>query len=350
MAAMAEAAYYLKIFALPLLLLLALYCFTHPRRSARSVASGLFALSLAGYTICQLCHFLPPGHWLMWIIRIGCFSVPAAFFILTASLFEDKFRLKAVHLWLFLLVEAVNFSVALTRPYWLHGGLKPVLQAMPQIITAIVTVAALAGVLARRKADLVESRRRFRVVFLGVVSAAIFFVIVQELAFGGGKFTGLPDLVQSAVILSLIVYFGMRLLRGGESAFGHERQEKKDIPTQLQSEEERRLMAGLAHAMQVEKIYTQESLSIRELATHLKTREYILRRVINAGLGYRNFNNYLNDFRIAEARQILMSPEGPDTPIIRIAMDLGFGSLAPFNRAFKERTGVPPTEFRRAAH
>ncbi|RTM02125.1 MAG: AraC family transcriptional regulator, partial [Bradyrhizobiaceae bacterium] len=34
-------------------------------------------------------------------------------------------------------------------------------------------------------------------------------------------------------------------------------------------------------------------------------------------------------------------------PVITIAMDAGFQSLGPFNRAFKAVTGVTPTEYRR---
>jgi len=33
-------------------------------------------------------------------------------------------------------------------------------------------------------------------------------------------------------------------------------------------------------------------------------------------------------------------------PILTIALDAGFGSLAPFNRAFRSHTGCTPTEYR----
>ena len=36
-----------------------------------------------------------------------------------------------------------------------------------------------------------------------------------------------------------------------------------------------------------------------------------------------------------------------EVPVITIAMDAGFQSLGPFNRAFKATTGVTPTEYRR---
>jgi AraC-like DNA-binding protein len=33
-------------------------------------------------------------------------------------------------------------------------------------------------------------------------------------------------------------------------------------------------------------------------------------------------------------------------PIFNLALDLGYGSLGPFNRAFRAKTGQTPTEYR----
>ena len=61
------------------------------------------------------------------------------------------------------------------------------------------------------------------------------------------------------------------------------------------------------------------------------------------------FAAYLNGHRIAEARTALADPSQGEVPILTIALDAGFGSLGPFNRAFKADTGVTPSEYRRAA-
>ena len=37
-----------------------------------------------------------------------------------------------------------------------------------------------------------------------------------------------------------------------------------------------------------------------------------------------------------------------EVPVLTIAMDAGFQSLNPFNRAFKAETGLTPTEYRRS--
>ena len=109
------------------------------------------------------------------------------------------------------------------------------------------------------------------------------------------------------------------------------------------------LLRRLDHLMTVERIYRQEGLTIAMLAAKLDLPEHRLRQAINEGLGYRNFNAFLNRYRIDEAKAALSDPSQRDVPVLTIAMDAGFQSIGPFNRAFKADTGMTPTEFRRDA-
>nr|QQZ51016.1 AraC family transcriptional regulator [Phenylobacterium glaciei] len=77
--------------------------------------------------------------------------------------------------------------------------------------------------------------------------------------------------------------------------------------------------------------------------------EYRLRRLINSDLGQRNFNAYLNGYRIDETKAALADRGQDSVPILTIALDAGFNSLGPFNRAFRAETGMTPTDFRRAS-
>ncbi|HET6969815.1 MAG TPA: helix-turn-helix domain-containing protein, partial [Phenylobacterium sp.] len=109
------------------------------------------------------------------------------------------------------------------------------------------------------------------------------------------------------------------------------------------------LLRRLEREMNLERAYRRDGLTIGRLAHELGVPEYRLRRVINRGLGHRNFAAYLNGQRIAEARAALADPAQADVPILTIALDAGFGSLGPFNRAFKAETGLTPSAFRREA-
>jgi AraC-like DNA-binding protein len=70
--------------------------------------------------------------------------------------------------------------------------------------------------------------------------------------------------------------------------------------------------------------------------------------LINRQLGHRNFSAFVNGYRLAEAEAALSDPAQAAVPILTIALDAGFGSIGPFNRAFKAHTGLTPTEYRRA--
>jgi AraC-like DNA-binding protein len=96
-------------------------------------------------------------------------------------------------------------------------------------------------------------------------------------------------------------------------------------------------------------IWREEGLTIASLALKVNVSETQLRRLINDHLGYRNFPSFVNARRIEAAKARLGDPNEARTSISSIAFDLGFGSLGPFNRAFREATGQAPSEWRRGA-
>lgn len=75
--------------------------------------------------------------------------------------------------------------------------------------------------------------------------------------------------------------------------------------------------------------------------------EYRLRRLINQQLGHRNFNAFVNGLRLDDASAALSDPARRELPVLSIALEAGFQSIGPFNRAFKAATGLTPSEFRR---
>lgn len=96
-------------------------------------------------------------------------------------------------------------------------------------------------------------------------------------------------------------------------------------------------------------LYRQPRLTVQELADQVRLPEHRLRLVINEHLGFRNFNAFLNHHRLREAAARLRSAEDAHLPVLSIALTVGFGSIGPFNRAFRDAFGVTPTEFRRGA-
>jgi AraC-like DNA-binding protein len=124
--------------------------------------------------------------------------------------------------------------------------------------------------------------------------------------------------------------------------------------TRVPATRSRAITAALASRvvaeMDTQALWRREGLGIGELAAALNTQEYLLRRAINQHLGYRNFNDFLHGYRLREAARRLASPADDALPVLTIALDCGYGSIGPFNRAFKARFGVTPTQYRNQRH
>lgn len=108
------------------------------------------------------------------------------------------------------------------------------------------------------------------------------------------------------------------------------------------------VLANLERSLESDRVYLEEGLTIGALAGRLGTSERVLRRVINRGMGHRNFNDFLHSWRIRDACEELARPEQARLPVLSIAMKVGYGSIGAFNRAFKARIGMTPTDFRRS--
>jgi len=216
-------------------------------------------------------------------------------------------------------------------------------------------------VLAGRSLDLVEERRKLRSVMVIVIALYSALIIASEIALPGGSGGPLLFLANGLGVLVITMVFSVMLLsvsRDGalislpvstsrvqtvsplrETAIAPEDRAERN--------EDARLLAALRRLMDHDKAYREEGLSIGSLAAKLGIPEYALRRLINQRLGYRNFNAFLNFYRLDDVMAALADPSQEPVPILTIALDAGFQSLGPFNRAFKSQTGMTPSEFRR---
>lgn len=93
-----------------------------------------------------------------------------------------------------------------------------------------------------------------------------------------------------------------------------------------------------------QKPYLNPELTLSELADNLHTNSSVLSQVINNGFE-KNFNDFVNHYRVADFKQKAKSPEYQHLTLLAIAFDCGFNSKATFNRAFKKITGQNPSDF-----
>lgn len=196
--------------------------------------------------------------------------------------------------------------------------------------------------------DLVERRRRLRIGFIvatGLYLAATLAVqshnLLLDVSTPGAL--GRANMILATAGFLAAAVFLVRLRRESWLDPG------RTVPAIALSRVESHVLASLQRALEVERVHMQEGLTIAALADRLGTGEHVLRRVINRGMGYRNFNDFLHEWRIREACEELERPERAREPVLSIAMKVGYGSIGVFNRAFKARVGMTPTQYRRNA-
>lgn len=115
----------------------------------------------------------------------------------------------------------------------------------------------------------------------------------------------------------------------------------------LTPENSAKLFRQIGEEMEQRGLYRDSDLSLDGLAQLLKAQRYHVSQAINAQAG-KNFSDYVNEYRVREAQQILVSTTKQDMNTIEVAYAVGFATKNAFNLAFKKHTGMTPSAFRQA--
>jgi len=261
------------------------------------------------------------------------------FWLFARAVFEDGFRLRGWHGALWAAVVLYGASICHWAGWWPAFAL---LRAVPVAFTLL----GLAAVVGPWRVDLVEKRRRWRGVVVGGGAVYALVMVGLRIRSVDGSLSSSGALGDVAMMLVLTSLIAWRLLAPRAQGLWGEEAAPVPPPPSAADTQDQAVAGALAKLMSDGRGYAQEGLSLAGLAEQLGTPEYRLRRVINQGLGHRNFNAYVNGLRLAEAKRRLADPAQRTLPVLTIALDVGFGSIGPFNRAFKADTGLTPTEFR----
>lgn len=139
-----------------------------------------------------------------------------------------------------------------------------------------------------------------------------------------------------------VILLGLRFYRYRIKQVILTEQKKYELEPELAVE----YMNKLLRLMEAEKPHLNPNLTIAVLARKTGLPYYQLSMIINNQLN-KNFFDFVNQYRIEEARRLLSEPSKITGTILQIAYDTGFNSKSSFNKAFKKYTGMTPTEFRR---
>ncbi len=151
----------------------------------------------------------------------------------------------------------------------------------------------------------------------------------------------IPFYMAGAIFYSVLIYtFSYMLLKR------HIFQLQKYKNSSLKGTDASGILNEIAHIFKTEKLFLKNDLTLMEMAERLSVSHRALSQSINQQTG-KNFSEYVNSFRVEEARRLLTDPEMAGEKITAIAFDSGFSNITSFNQAFKANTRLTPTQFRR---
>ena len=316
-------------------------------RYARTTLNTWTGISLVIAVICYLIletSFVQERRILFLIAVTGSINIPVIFFLLTKAIFDDHFKTAPIIVLWFAIEVGSHFWVYLhdftSIPTWA--------QQFSYILSEVVSIGfVLAGIytaIRTRKADLIESRMKFRNTFVMVTAALIGITLIVESMPIVKESVEILQILQRSSILGLTLFFLISNFEIKAGFFFREQPKEKVFVV-----DDGALRRKLEALIEERKVYRQEGLTIRELAEMLSEQEYKVRRLINGELGFRNFNDFLNKYRVNEACEILNDRNQNRKTILEIAYNLGYQSIGPFNKAFKELKGTTPTAYRKAS-
>ena len=150
------------------------------------------------------------------------------------------------------------------------------------------------------------------------------------------------------ILVSILIFFGLShsmVCEGLESRTPEAESGKEETNKDKYKPE---LAETLSRWMEDEKPYLIPALTLEKLAGQLHMPSRTLSNIINRHFNC-NFFEFVNHYRVEEAKRLLADPQSADKNMIDLMYEMGFNSKATFNALFKKKVGMTPSEFRKQA-
>jgi len=282
--------------------------------------------------------------------RFAMNLTPGLFMVLACALFLDGRKLPRWLLVLFALQVLLEEPLPLLLSINVAQG-DMLFETLPAALQLLFTGTAVFWTVNNWRADMVEDRRRLRLVFLVISGLYIIVsILMGRVLVAIGFVPPLASYVMlstGCALLGIAAIFSM--FHGNVRSFTEPGRRPDPQPVSVEDPLIEHDARAIQAAFEEQHIYRKGGLSVGQLAAELAIPEYRLRKTIHRKLGYQNFNALLHHYRIKEATQHLGSVEDRNVPILTIALSVGYQSVNPFNRAFRKLEGVSPSEFRAQA-
>ncbi len=294
-------------------------------------------MAILVFVACVFLYLVIDWAWetpLFEFLILGPMMLPFAFWQMAKAMFRDQQPTKWIE-WTWVLLTVVAYYGLYPAGRFEYGELASL---AARALSIFFVVLAIIEVQHGSKSDLDEKRMQLRKHFTYFIGIVVVLTVISELGLSSTE-QEIPKLVQrTSILIFNTLFIGLNF---------NIRNTLFDIPRKNTEIKNPDVVEKIQSSMTNLELYKKDSLTIGKLAEEMGIQEYKIRRVINQEMGYRNFIDFINSYRITLACEMLKDRNKKDLTILEIAYHIGFNSIGPFNRAFKRATGLTPTEFRK---
>lgn len=122
--------------------------------------------------------------------------------------------------------------------------------------------------------------------------------------------------------------------------------EKKYNKFELPETQKEKILKDILQAMETKKLFLNNKLTLIDLSIEINTNKNYVSSIINEKM-QKNFFQFVNEYRINEAKNLLTNKTYNNHSIEGVALTVGFNSKSAFNPAFKKQTGLTPSVYRK---
>jgi AraC-like DNA-binding protein len=148
----------------------------------------------------------------------------------------------------------------------------------------------------------------------------------------------------SIIFYNIFVYEKLKISTMLKAGMPRSENPKSLTISTLPDETRQKLMATIIPLMEDKKIFKDCAITMGDLARLTNTPQYLLTLFLNQCYG-KSFPDFINQYRIEEAKKMFASSETQKYSIEVIAEMCGFNSRSAFYTAFKKHTGSSPVQF-----
>ncbi|RHX89406.1 AraC family transcriptional regulator [Leptospira stimsonii] len=277
---------------------------------------------------------------LLFLIDIIALAASGTFVFLISSMIFRKFtELPLFYYWNFLGPFLLAIPIA---TFYETPGSKELDFFLFMADLYVIIYFSIAMVNIWRDRESVLSRMNFRMILILVVLISLCIPLEICGILLENKFLILLSSVHTTFVL--VFYYFMTLLFPKILDFS-EIESNKNLTKRslLHDIDIRALEEKLAYMVKEERIYLDEDIRLPDLSEELGISVHQLSYFLNNHLGL-NFNNYINRFRVEEAKSMLLND--PTRSVVSVGIAVGFNSNSSFYKAFYKETGMSPKQFR----